>query len=490
MKRKPLSLAVKFAITGALAGTLVACGGGGSGGGSASTGTASSGTSVGAVTGFGSVYVNGIHFNVNGTDYISDDGIEQAHQIEKGMIVKVEGDWDANGEGRADRITYEDTLRGRISAMTWDPATRTGTLTMLGQTVALDGSTVFRGATPVELGDSLATYRVRVSAWRQNDGSFLASFVGAKNGSDFADPNSNDTELEGVVTNLDALAETFFINDHEVNYTSAVGDDDFSLANLQEGMVVDVEGTLSTDGGTLNAAEIGIEDDWFNEDDGDAEISGTVSGYDAANRQFLLNGVSVQVAGNTRFEGLVESSLVDGVVVKVEGSYQNGVLLADEIKGRDSDAELDGRIDQVVDGDTFIVSGVTVNITNNTLIDDDDDRDDGRRSQARDIESLQLGDYLQIEGRQVSTGAASLEAVSIELEDSDENSYSELQAKLDDVGSGFISIMGLEIQLGNFSVSGAQVGDYVEVKYMKDAGQYVLTRNVSVDSNNDDNSDD
>jgi hypothetical protein len=51
--------------------------------------------------------------------------------------------------------------------------------------------------------------------------------------------------------------------------------------------------------------------------------------------------------------------------------------------------------------------------------------------------------------------------------------------------------MGLEIQLGKFSDSGAQVGDYVEVKYTQNSGgQYVLTRNVSVDSNSDDNSDD
>ena len=77
MKRNGLSKAIKLVMAGALVGGLAACGGGGSGSsGSADTSASSQGTSVGAVTGFGSVYVNGTRFTTDGR-VDSDDGLER-----------------------------------------------------------------------------------------------------------------------------------------------------------------------------------------------------------------------------------------------------------------------------------------------------------------------------------------------------------------------------------------------------------------------------
>ncbi|MDL0431330.1 DUF5666 domain-containing protein [Marinobacter sp. TBZ242] len=481
MKRNPLVTAIRLAITGALAGSLVACGGGGSG--SSASDTTSSGASVGAVTGFGSVYVNGTRFETNGS-VDSDDGVEREEQLEKGMILRVEGDWDDRGEGRADLVSYDDTLRGPVSAMSWDDVARTGTLTMLGQSLELDGRTVFRGATPTEIAGNPQGYRVRVSAWRLEDGSFRASYVGARAiGLEFDD--SNEVEIEGVVANLDKSAETFTINGFQIDYTSAEGDDDFSLDNLANGLVVEVEGLLS--GGIIIAEEIDDEDDWFDDDD-DVEISGTVYNYDAGNRRFSLNGVSVQIDGGTEFDDIRESNLADGLFVKVEGDFRNGVLVADEIEGRDSDAELDGRIESIdLSNESLVVSGVLVQLTANTLIEDDDDDDDDRQSRVQDMESLRVGDYLEIEGRQRSTGEGYLEAYSIEREDDDDDDDYELDARLNAVGESSITLMNLEILLNGYSLSGAQVGDEVEVEYRQTAGgQYALTDNVEVDDDDDD----
>ncbi|WP_373000214.1 DUF5666 domain-containing protein [Marinobacter sp.] len=484
MNRKPLAIAVKLAMTGALVGTLAACGGGGSG--EVSTSGTSSGTSVGAVTGFGSVYVNGTRFEINGS-VSSDDGLEREDQLEKGMILKVAGDWDDRGEGRADRVSYDDTLRGPISGMSWDEVTRTGTLTMLGQTISLDNKTVFRGATPTTIAGNPQGYRVRVSAWRLEDGGFRASFVGARAiGLDFDD--DNEVEIEGVVANLDPSAETFTINGFLINYTSAVGDDDFSLDDLANGIVVEVEGYLN--GNTIMAEEIDDEDDLFDDDD-DVEISGNVYDYDAASRQFSVNGVRVQINGGTEFDDLRESSLVDGLFVKVEGEFRNGVLVAEEIEGRESDAELDGRIESIdLSGESLVVSGVRVQLTSNTLIDDDDD-DDDRRSRVQDIQSLQVGDYLEIEGRQRSSDGGFLEALSIEREDDDDDDDFELEARVSAIGADSITIMNLEVLRNGYSLSGARVGDEVEIEYrLTDGGQYELTDDVDVDDDSDDDSDD
>jgi len=480
MERKPIAIAVRMVITGALAGTLAACGGGGSGD-SATSGT-SSGTSVGAVSGFGSVYVNGTRFATSGS-VDSDDGVEREDQLEKGMILKVEGDWDDSGEGRADRISYDDTLRGPISGMSWDDLARTGTLTLLGQSIALDGKTVFRGATPTEIAANPQGYRVRVSAWRLDDGSFQASFVGARTiGQDFDD--DNEVEIEGVVADLDTSAQTFTINGFPVNYTSAVGDDDFSLDDLVDGLAVEVEGRLQ--GGTLIAEEIDDEDDWFSDDDDDVEITGSIYAYDAARRQFSVNGVAVQITGGTEFDDLGESSLADGLFVKVEGDFRDGILVAREIEGRESDAELDGRVESIdLTNETLMVSGVRVALTGNTLI-DDDDNDDDRRSRVQDIQSLQVGDYLEIEGRQRSIDGGSLEALSIEREDDDEDDDFELEGRLGAVGSDAITLMNLEILLNGYSVAGAQVGSEVEVEYRRTSGgQYELTKDVELDDDDD-----
>ena len=101
MKRNGLSKAIKLVLVGTLAGGLAACGGGGSGSsGSVGASGNAEGTSVGAVTGFGSVYVNGTRFATDGS-VSSDDGIEREGQLEKGMVLKIKGGWDERGQGQA-----------------------------------------------------------------------------------------------------------------------------------------------------------------------------------------------------------------------------------------------------------------------------------------------------------------------------------------------------------------------------------------------------
>src|SRR5690606_38433157 len=282
-------------------------------------------------------------------------------------------------------------------------------------------------------------------------------------------------ELEGVVQNLDTQSRTFTINGFTVDYTSAVADDDFSLDQLENGLAVEVEGQLNVDGDVLLAEEIDDEDDLFDDND-DVEISGDIYDYDSAARTFRSNGVLVQIDGDTDFDDISAGSLQDGVFVKVEGDYRNGVLLADEIEGREGDAGLDGQIEQNdLSNEVLVVSGVRVQLTANTLIDDDDD-DDGRRNRVDDINAFTVGDYVEVEGRQ---RADYLEAFTIEREDGDDDDNFELEARVDALGSNSVTFMNLEILQGNFSLSGVRVGDEVEAEYRKTTGgQYELVEDL------------
>lgn len=479
MKPNKLTKAIRLTLAGALVGSLAACGGGGGGSSSSSgggTSASSQGTSVGAVTGFGSVYVNGTRFETNGS-VDSDDGIEREDQLDKGMVLKVKGSWDDRGQGRAQSVSYDDTLRGPLAGASWDDVNKTGSLDMLGQTISLDAQTVFRGATPVALAANPANYRVRVSGWRLDDGQFRASYVGARDITASFD-DDDDIELEGIVANHDPLAQTFTINGFLVDYTSAVADDDFSLADITDGIAVEVEGELNGAGDTLLAREIDDEDDLFDDDD-DVEISGDIADFDSGSNSFRINGVLVQFSSNTEFDDISRSSLQNGVYVTVEGEFRNGVLRAEEIEGREGDAELDGRIEAIdLTNEILTVSGVRVQLTASTLIDDDDD-DDDRRNRVDDINAFQVGDFVEVEGRQRDIEGGYLEAFTIEREDDDDDNDYELEARLSGIGSNSITIMNLEILLGSFSASGFQVGDEVEAEYRATGGgQYELTESL------------
>ncbi|MDX1757829.1 MAG: DUF5666 domain-containing protein [Marinobacter sp.] len=470
MKRNALSKAIKIVIGGALAGTLAACGGGGSG--SSDSSEASSGSSVGPLSGFGSVYVNGIRFHTDGS-VNSDDGVERETQLEKGMILKVRGSWDGSGEGDAQRVDYDDTIRGPLTSATWDDVEKTGTLMVAGQTVHLDGQTVFKGLSPVEInGVATDTYRVRVSGWQLNDGSFRASFVGVKAISgDFND--NNEVEIEGIVEDLDAGAQTFTINGFPVDYTSAVFDDDMTRDDLRQGLAVEVEGGL--EGGVLIAWEIDEEGELFDEDD-DLEIVGVVYDFDAANQTFLINGIQVQVNSGTEFDdGLSESSLGNGLLLKVEGDYRNGVLVAEEIEPRDGDAELDGIIESKSGSETLIVSGVRVTLTTGTLIGDDDGDDERITMRTQDIEYLNVGDFLEIEGRQRSEDGGFLEAIRVEREDDGDDDF-EMNGRVTALSSTTVTVMGLEMLRGSADFTGIEVGSEVEVDYFRNSGgDYVVS---------------
>ncbi len=103
-------------------------------------GIGGSGISQGPITGFGSVFVNGIeHFLTSATIVVNGDEAGDA-DLKLGMIVRVAGAVDsAAGTGDATEIEYEQNLEGPVDSI--DPLT--DRLIVLGQLVVLDGLTVF-----------------------------------------------------------------------------------------------------------------------------------------------------------------------------------------------------------------------------------------------------------------------------------------------------------------------------------------------------------
>lgn len=490
MERNRLSLVVSAAALGSLMG-LVGCFEISSGGGGvAEGGIRGTGSSVGPVARFGSVFVNGTRFDTGGLNgrVASDDGVDREDDLEKGMILRVVGEWRGNGEGTAERLEYDDTLRGRVEAVgNVDATAGTAELTILDQTVMVDEQTVLRGVRFTGIQDLDGDF-VRVSGWRLGDGSFRATFLGTlDSGSD------DDVEIEGRIDagSLDRDARRFSINGLTIEWRTVTEFDDLAESELAEGLGVDVEGRL--EGETLIAGEIERDSSArYSGDDDDLEIAGPVtSPWDEGGSTFSVNGIEFLVNGDTDFDdGFRREDLVAGRLVKVEAEFEDGRWVAEEVEQREADAEVEGTLTASPDraNEILTVGGVDVRVTASTIITDDDDDDDQRLG----FDDLSEAFSYEVEG--IDRGDDGyLEAVRIEREDDDDDDF-ELEGRVTDrdSSSGFqtITVLGLVIRTPDSAFDDTRFdaiaeGDRVEVEYRLSGGVFVADEVELEDDNND-----
>ena len=76
---------------------------------------------TGVITGFGSVFVNGVKFETSTTEISTDDNDAASESdLQVGMIVTLSGEISEDGAtGTANSIHYEEQLKGRSRAQIW-----------------------------------------------------------------------------------------------------------------------------------------------------------------------------------------------------------------------------------------------------------------------------------------------------------------------------------------------------------------------------------
>jgi len=159
----------------ATAALLGGCGGGGDVAGVGTGGTGS--FSVGTVTGFGSVFVNGIRYEDNGARLVDDDGTVKVlgsddNPLRIGMAVEVTGTVDDSGTVRtATQIAYGAEIKGPVTAVD----ASAGTFDVFGITVRTTTTTVyenFGGVTALATGNV-----VEVHGQPDTNGRIVATYV-------------------------------------------------------------------------------------------------------------------------------------------------------------------------------------------------------------------------------------------------------------------------------------------------------------------------
>ncbi|WP_372927726.1 DUF5666 domain-containing protein [Marinobacter sp.] len=509
MKPKSIQLATRFSLSALALGVLAACGGGSGGDiGIADGGIRGTGSSVGPVSGFGSVFVNGVRFETQdlNAQVQSDDGITTESELDEGMILRIDGEWRDDGTGTADAVEYDDTLRGEIESVTADPsgAGEFVEIVVMGQTVVVGQQTVVKGTTFTKLlsgsGDGLS---VRASAWRQEDGSFRASYVGV------IESTRDDVEIEGAIDDGSVQPGSFAINGVTVTYDSNVEfGEGVSESDLVAGRLFEVEGDYTS--GTLHAREIEREDfrRYSRASDDDIEFTSTIqeafssTGSGAQTGEFRMSNLVVRVTEETEFDdGLTVADLKQGILIQVEGEFaDDGTVVAEEVDLRESNAELEGAVTNAsvnLSERTLAVGGVRIMVTPQTIITDDDD--------ARiKLENL-IGFYeVEVEGieREDDNGNVFLEAVKIEREELEtgEDDGFQLTGRLRGMNLFDIDVLGVRINL-NVDTEFDGIGrdelqdrvdnrelPVVEVEYDRRTNGTFLAEEIELEEDDDDSS--
>jgi len=328
-------------------------------------------SSQGVITGFGSVFVNGVEYDIAGGTNVTLDGTSGSEaQLQVGMLVTLQGTVNPDGKtGTATSIHYADAMEGVVTANNV-AAAGTGTLTVMGQTVNVVTDTVFESQLAgVTSADLIQTGNiVEVSGYSSSTGSVIATRIEVK-----AASQAGEIEVKGMVTNL--TSTTFDIGGLTIDFSGApAGSVPAGLAN---GQYVEAKSTQPFDGtGALMASSVELEDDGLKGHEGsegeDLEVNGIVTiAFDLASSSFELNGRSVKVASNTEFEHGTADQLLLGAAVKAEVHFDaTGDLVADSVEfGHEGDLEFANSLDTIdVGAGTVTVMGKTIHVDNNTMM--------------------------------------------------------------------------------------------------------------------------
>ena len=308
-------------------------------------GISGTGIVVGAITGFGSIIVNGVHYDIDeasfDVDGVAFTGVEGQGNLEIGMVVQLNATTYDDGTGVATSVVYDDAVEGPISDIQLPSGTDSNvkTFTVLGHSVSINALTTrFKSEDDVVFGfENIAQGDVvEVSGYIDLDtNSIIATHV-EKKGTLLE--GNNEVELHGVIEDLED--DFFLMNGITIDITGITADDLEDIDVLTNGLFVEVHGEFQQDGSIL-ASEIEGEDDDRDEienSDGHLSLEGVITDFTdfASTSHFSVNGIVVFLdAGVASTEVL--DQLEQGVQVEVEGIMVDGVLHADQIELHDED---------------------------------------------------------------------------------------------------------------------------------------------------------
>ena len=458
-----------------IAAALAGCGGSDSTTTTTPPASATPQTTVGQITGFGSIYVNGVEYDTDGASYeVDDESASGDDALAVGMVVKIQGSVNANGTtGQADSVSYDDDIEGAVADLATDmndPNVKT--FKVMGVSVrATSTETNFEGEDDPDFSfDTILEGDVVEVSGEFNGDVLFASYIEKQDALD------DEFEAKGTVDQYNS-SDAFVLvlrNGSTLDVTIAPGAV-IPSAGVADEQYVEVEGTIPDPVGAPNAilaSKIELEDyDRIGDDDDDeVEIKGTLN-FDAESGQWSVMDVALSFDGDTEYSpedlaDAISDESANGLFVEVEGDYVNDVLVVDEIELEEDDLEFKGDVREITvtearDGTIKLSFGaatgsVDVEVTADTMFLDDE------AAEHFDLYTLTTDDKVEIKARMADDG--SIYASSLHLED--DLGY-EIEGPTELIDESSITVLGISfgLDMNTFFENGMPAaGDYVEVE--------------------------
>lgn len=451
---------------------LLGCGGGG-------TAPGGSGSTIGVVTGFGSVYVNGVEYETGTSRFDIDGQNGSESDLAVGQIVTLHGAINPDGiTGTATSISFADNVEGVVIAASI-AADGTGILDVMGQSVSVTAETMFESdvVSITDMASVTAGNIIEVSGYSQGDGNIVATHIEVK-ATSFT---GQEMELKGLVSNLDGSARTFNIGSLIIDYASATLE--LEGKGLVNGLYVEAKTTSALSGYVMTATKVEIESDGDMDIDvpeGDEiKIRGLITEVGAD--YIFINGQKVFFTGEVESDdGLDIASLSEGMMLEVEAYMSaDGRLIAMELESeQEDDFSIRAHLQSVnVENKTITILGQTIHVNTSTMMRDERDQ---AVTPVRyfNLDDLTAGNWLKLKFYRHATQG--LIATLLERDDDGSSVTGEfkLEGLVEQVGSNSFNIAGMIVDISHYP--SAEIGQELEVRGTYVNGIVVIT-SVSLD---------
>ena len=383
---------------------LGSCGGGGDAGQDGAIPGPVGITSMGAITGFGSLYVNGVRFTTSAAD-IEIDGVKVTQaDLRVGQVVDIRGTM-LDGSAKAEVIRYNHNLEGPVTGI--DGLT----LVAMGQTVRVSSGTSLGDPISIdpdrlEIGGLALGDVVQVSGLIAADGGIEATRVDLR-------VNDGAYDVYGTASNVNAGQKTFFINALLVDYSSA-NVEDFPSGAPANGDLAKVTGLEFGPFGEFIATKVELRyepavmpraGDMLN-------LQGVVTDFVSAT-DFVVAGFPVTTTSSTVYENGTVADLAAGVEVCVVGTLDaNGVLVATRIRFHiDNSVRIVSAVSAIdLAAERLTVLGLQVSTDRNTRFEDES----AAAIEPFGLGDLHTGDWVDVRGYEYPADSGKVYATRIE----------------------------------------------------------------------------
>jgi hypothetical protein len=387
---------------------------------------------VGPITGFGSIHLNGHEFGTASATVTMDDESATLADLRVGMMVSVRGTLTvANQAMEANQIRFVDDAEGPVSALNRE----TNSFIVLGRTILFDELTVFDDVTPETLANGNV---VQVSGQWRSENRIQATHIERKA---HAYQAGMRMEVKGEITSLNLAARQFNLGSQVCDYSNAVME--LGGEQLANGMYVEVGSTQMMQGGDMLLDRVQARDrdqdrDHLCDSDCDFEVEGYITEFASA-VDFEVDGQPVMTTDSTVYvNGTVDTLALD-VKVAINGTLDtDDVLIADRIVFRlPSVVEIEADIESIETTNTAVtLLGIPVATNEFTMF-----RDDSAAATPEfGFDDLAVGD--RIESR-AYIDDDNLIASRIERDDPDEDVT--LKAPVDVVERPAVTLLGVMV---------------------------------------------